>query len=145
MLKKIDLDIKKALKAREKKKLIVLRSLKSAIKNQAIKSGQELTEAEELKVLKKQVKARKQSIELYEKGNRPELAAQEQQEIETIQSYLPQPLTETEAEAEVVKVIGELAAETMKDMGPVMKTLKERLGTRADGKILSQLVRTKLK
>ena len=145
MLKKIDLDIKKALKAREKKKLIVLRSLKSAIKNQAIKSGQELTEAEELKVLKKQVKARKQAIELYEKGNRPELAAQEQQEIETIQSYLPQPLTETEAEAEVVKVIGELAAETMKDMGPVMKTLKERLGTRADGKILSQLVRTKLK
>jgi hypothetical protein len=145
MLKKIDLDIKKALKAGEKKKLTVLRSLKSAIKNQIINTGQELTEAEELKVLKKQVKARKQAIELYEKGNRPELAAQEQAEIEIIQSYLPQPLTETEIEAEVVKVISELAAETMKDMGPVMKTLKERLGTRADGKILSQLVRTKLK
>jgi hypothetical protein len=145
MLKKIDLDIKKALKAGEKKKLTVLRSLKSSIKNQVINTGQELTEAEELKVLKKQVKARKQAIELYEKGNRPELAAQEQAEIEIIQSYLPQPLTETEIEAEVVKVISELAAETMKDMGPVMKTLKERLGTRADGKILSQLVRTKLK
>jgi hypothetical protein len=123
---------------------MVLRSLKSALKNQAIDRGQELTEAEEFKVLKKQVKARKQAIELYEKGNRPELAAQEQQEIEIIQSYLPQPLTETEMEQEVDKVISELAAETMKDMGKVMKTLKDKLGTRADGKILSQLVRTKL-
>ncbi|MDY6916299.1 MAG: GatB/YqeY domain-containing protein [Candidatus Cloacimonadota bacterium] len=146
MLKKLDLDIKKALKSSDKGKLIVLRSLKSALKNEAIERGNVLTEAEELKVLKKQVKSREQAIELYKQGNRPELAKKEQKEIELIQRYLPHQLSESELEAEVDKVISELDAKTMKnDMGKVMKTLKEKLGIRADGKILSRLVRTKLK
>lgn len=94
--------------------------------------------------MQSQIKSRKQAIELYEQGNRPELAANEQYEIEVIESFLPEPLSEDEMAAAVDDVIAGLEATSMKDMGSVMKALKEKLGNQADGKILSMLVRQKL-
>jgi len=144
MINRITNDIKKALLNKQKEELMVLRSLKSALKYIEIEQKKELTEEESIKVLQNQVKSREQAIELYIQGNRPELAEKEKFEIKIIKAYLPEPLTEAEMEIEVTQTISELQAESMKDMGKVMKALSQKLGTRADGKILSNLVRQKL-
>jgi len=144
MINRISEDIKKALKNKEKDRLLVLRSLKSALKNREIELGRELSEEESIALFQSQVKKRQQAIELYVRGNRPELAEQEKKEIKIIESYLPKPLSPDEMEKEAEKVIAELEAKTMKDMGKVMKTLTAKLGSRADGKILSGIVRNKL-
>ncbi len=144
MINRITNDIKKALLNKQKEELLVLRSLKSALKYIEIDMKKELTEEESIKVLQNQVKTREQAIELYIQGNRPELAEKEKFEIKIIRTYLPEPLTEAEMEIEVTQTISELQAESMKDMGKVMKALSQKLGTRADGKVLSNLVRQKL-
>jgi len=144
MIKKISADIKDALLKKEKKRLNVLRYLKSALKNKEIELRKELSEEESMSVLQSQVKSRQQALELYIQGERPELAEIEKFEIEIIKSYLPEPLTEAEMEIEVDKMLSELNAESMKDMGNVMKALSQKLGKRANGKILSNLVRTRL-
>ena len=144
MIKKISADITAALRQGEKDRLKVLRSLKSVLKNREIDLKQELSEEESMKVLNGEIKKREQAIELYLQGGRPELAENDQAEIEIIRQYLPEPLTESEMQQEVTKAIAETGATSMKDMGPVMKLLKERLGGRADGKTLSSLVRAVL-
>ena len=144
MIKIISADIKDALLKKEKKRLNVLRYLKSALKNKEIELKKELSEEEGMSVLQSQVKSRQQALELYIQGERPELAEIEKFEIEIIKSYLPEPLTEAEMEIEVDKMLSELNAESMKDMGRVMKALSQKLGKRANGKILSNLIRTRL-
>ena len=144
ILKQITTDMTEALRNKEKERLTVLRSLKSALKNREIELKNELSEEECIAVLSRQVKSREQSIELYLQGGRQDLADQEKFEIEIIRTYLPQPLSEAELENEVEETISRLQASGMKDMGPVMKDLKSRLGSRADGKILSSIVRQKL-
>jgi uncharacterized protein YqeY len=144
MISKIEEDIIQALREKDKDRLIVLRSLKSAVKYQQIELGRELEEDEVISVLAGQVKSRQQAIELYLQGNRPELAEKETREIKIINFYLPQKMSETEIEVEVDKAVTELNASSMKDMSLVMKTIKEKLGNRADGKILSDIVRKKL-
>jgi uncharacterized protein YqeY len=141
----ISLAIKEAMKAKDKERLPVLRSLKSALKNEEIEKKGKLNEEEAQAVLAQQVKSRKQAIELYEQGHRPELAEIERKEIVIIETFLPKPLTTDEMQHEVDETIHELAANSMQDMGKVMKHLKEKLGNRADGKILSNLVRNALK
>ena len=144
MINRISADIKDALFKKDKKRLNVLRYIKSALKNKEIELKKELSEEESMSVLQSQVKSRQQALELYIRGERPELAEIEKYEIEIIKSYLPEPLTEAEMETEVEKILSELNAESMKDMGKVMKALSQKLGKRANGKILSNLVRTKL-
>ena len=144
MISKIEEDIIQALREKDKDRLIVLRSLKSAVKYQQIELGRELEEDEVISVLAGQVKSRQQAIELYLQGNRPELAEKETREIEIINFYLPQKMSEAEMEVEVDKAITELKASSMKDMGLVMKTMKEQLGNQVDGKIISEIVRKKL-
>jgi uncharacterized protein len=144
MMKQISSDIVKAMKGKEKERLTVLRSLKSALKNKEIDIKKELDDDGCIAVLHSQVKMRKQAIELYVQGGREELAEQERKEIEIIKSYLPQPLSESELTAETEAIIAELGADSMKDMGAVMKALKEKLKSRADGKLLSSIVRSKL-
>jgi len=144
MISKIEEDIIQALREKDKDRLIVLRSLKSAVKYQQIELGRELEEDEVISVLAGQVKSRQQAIELYLQGNRPELAEKETREIEIINFYLPQKMSEAEMEVEVDKAITELKASSMKDMGLVMKTMKEKLGNQVDGKIISEIVRKKL-
>jgi len=144
MKKRIERDFIEALRSKDKFRLNVLRSLKAAFKYQEIEQKKELSDEEMIAILNGQVKSRKQAIELYLQGNRPELAKVEQNEIEIISWYLPRQLSEEELKQEVKQIITVFDAKSMKDMGRVMKALKEKLGSTADGKILSTLVRTAL-
>ena len=144
MLDKIKKDLVTALKSKDKEKLAVLRYIKSAIKNAEINLKHSLNNEEIVKVMQQQVKQRKQAYELYIKGGRNDLAEHEQREIEIISAYLPKALTKEEMTQEVADAINHLEATSMKDMGKLMKYLKEKLGNSADGKLLSSIVKEKL-
>lgn len=137
-------DIKTAMRSRNKERLSVLRTLKSCIKQVQIDERRELSNDDVASILKGEHKKRVQAKELYENGDRPDLAQQEQYEIEIIEEYLPRALSDAELTAAVEKVISEISAGGMQDMGRVMKQLKEELGSQADGKKLSIIVRQKL-
>lgn len=143
MLKtRLDADMITAMKDREagKLRLSVIRMVKSAIKNLEIDHKKELTEEEVLGVLMKEVKQRRDSVEEFKKGNRPDLVEATEAEIVILQEYLPEPMTETEIEELVKEVIQETGAQSKKDMGKVMGLLTARTKGRADGKILNQIV-----
>ncbi|MFC2186552.1 GatB/YqeY domain-containing protein [Peijinzhouia sedimentorum] len=142
----IDADIKKAMLAKEKDELRALRAIKSMILLAETEAGakEELEEADELKLLSKAVKQRKESAETYKAQGREDLAAVEEGEIEVINRYLPKMLTEAELEAEVDAIIKETGASGMKDMGKVMGIASQKLAGKADGKAISVLVKSKL-
>lgn len=144
MIDLISEDIKKALKNKDKEKLILLRSLKTALRNQEIELRRELTEEESINILKKEVKSRQQAAELYVKGGRQELADNELKEAQMIEEYLPKQLSREEIEKHVLAAISETGATSMKDMGMLMKLLKDQIGNQTDGKLLSSVVREKL-
>jgi uncharacterized protein len=144
MIKKISADITDALRQGHKDRLKVLRTLKAALRNREIDLKQEISEQEAMKILSSEIKKREQAIELFLKAERHELVENDRFEIGIIKEYLPEPLTESELQEEVTKAVAETGAESMKEMGLVMKLLKERLGARADGKSLSNLVRAEL-
>ena len=144
---RVDSDLKDAMRAKDAPKLGVLRMLKSALKYSAIeKAGAEtqLDDAEATQVIRKQVKQRQDSIESFEKGGRPELAAKEKDELAILQVYLPQGLNADELAKIVGETISELGATSRAQMGAVMKTLQGRIAGRADGKTLSQEVQKQL-
>ena len=144
---RIDSDLKDAMRAKDAARLGVLRMLKSALKYSAIeKSGAEaqLDNAEAAQVIRKQVKQRQDSIESFEKGGRPELAAKEKDELAILQAYLPQGLSADELAKIVGETIGELGATSRAQMGAVMKALQSKVAGRADGKTLSQEVQRQL-
>ena len=144
---RIDSDLKEAMKAKDAARLGVLRMLKSALKYSAIeKSGTEgqLDDAEATQVIRKQVKQRQDSIESFEKGGRPELAAKEKEELAILQSYLPQSLSADELAKVVSETIREVGATSKAQMGVVMKALQTKVAGRADGKTLSQEVQRQL-
>ena len=134
---------------REKNTLALntIRMLKSAIKNAAIEKGgadAELNDAEVTSVIRKEVKKRQDSIEQYESAGREELADQEKAEINVLEGYLPEPLSEKEMTEIIDEAIAEVGATSRKEMGQVMKLVQERTAGRADGKTLSQAVMAKL-
>jgi len=144
---RIDSDLKDAMRAREADKLDVLRMLKSALKYSAIeKSGAEgaLDDAETVQVIRKQVKQRQDSIESFEKGGRPELAAKEKEELAILNAYLPKAMEGEELATAVREAISEVGATSRAQMGAVMKALQANLAGRADGKTLSQEVQRQL-
>ncbi len=135
------------MRAKDAGRLGVLRMLKSAIKYSAIeKAGAEgqLDDAEAAQVIRKQVKQRQDSIESFEKGGRPELAAKEQEEIVILNAYLPQGLGADELQKIVRETIAEVGATSKAQMGAVMKALQGKVAGRADGKTLSQEVQRQL-
>ncbi|HWL54679.1 MAG TPA: GatB/YqeY domain-containing protein [Chthoniobacteraceae bacterium] len=143
----VDADLKAAMKARETERLAVLRMLKAALKNSAIEKGGAnavLDDAEALAVIRKQVKQRNDSIESFEKGGRPELAARERAEAVFLEVYLPKPLSGEELSALVTGAITEAGATTKAQMGAVMKIATARAEGRVDGKTLSQEVSRQL-
>lgn len=143
----IDQDIKEAMKAKQADRLIVIRMLKSALKNLAIEKGGAdfvLDDAAALTVIRKEMKKRQDSIESFEKGNRPDLAAKEKAEAEILAAYLPQPLTTDEVTAMVKEIIAEVGATSKAQMGAVMKVANERAAGRVDGKTLSGTVNSLL-
>jgi uncharacterized protein YqeY len=144
---RVDADLKDAMRARDATKLGVLRMLKSAMKYAAIeKSGAEaeISEAEAVQVIRKQVKQRQDSIESFEKGGRPELAAKEKEELNVLNGYLPQQMATEELTKIVRDTIAELNATSKAQMGAVMKALQAKIGGRVDGKTLSQEVQRQL-
>jgi uncharacterized protein len=148
---KIQTDIVVAMKAREEHKLMTLRMVKSALKNKEIDKREKLTDAEETQILTTLIKQRKESVESFTKGNRPELAEKERIEIGMIEGYLPQAADEDEIRAVVQSAIATLAESGTKpgpkDMGAVMKAVQARIqtsGLRADGKLVSEMVKVEL-
>ncbi len=144
---RVDSDLKDAMRAKEANKLGVLRMLKSAMKYAAIeKAGAEgqLDDAEAAQVIRKQVKQRQDSIESFEKGGRPELAAKEKKEVEMLNAYLPKGMDAEELSAMVRETIAEVGATSKAQMGAVMKAMQTKIAGRADGKTLSQEVSRQL-
>lgn len=124
-----------------------LRAVKSAIqlaKTSEGATGGDLTEAQELQILQKLVKTRKDSLDIYNQQNRPDLAEKEQEELAVIEPFLPKQLTADELKAEIQKVIAETGATSMKDMGKVIGQANTRLAGRADGRSISEAVKALL-
>lgn len=144
----IDQDLKEAMKAKQAERLAVIRMLKASLKNASIEKGgmdYVLDDATALAIVRKELKKRQDSIDGFEKGNRPDLAAKEKSEAEILQAYLPQPFTPEEITALVAAAITEAGATSKAQMGAVMKVATERAAGRADGKALSAAVAAQLK
>jgi len=148
---KIQADIVTAMKARDEHRLTTLRMVKSALKNKEIDKREKLSDAEESQILTTLIKQRKESVESFTKGNRPELAEKERVEIGIIEAYLPQAAGEDEIRAVVQAAIAQIAEGGTKpgpkEMGSVMKAVQQRIqagGLRADGKLVSELVKAEL-
>jgi uncharacterized protein YqeY len=138
-------DMTAAMKAQDAARTSTLRMLKAAITNREKEGGGELTDEDVQKLLRSQVKQRRDSVEQFEKGGRQELADKEQVEIAIIEKYLPQAASQEEIDQAVAVAISETGASSMKDMGTVMKAAMAKLaGKNADGKMVSETVKSKL-
>lgn len=144
MLEKVNSDLVTAMKEQDKFTLSVLRMLKSALKNEEINKKSSLTDDEVLAVIKKQVKTRKDSKEEYLTYNRTDLADNLEKEIEILNKYLPEELSDEELEKIIDETIKELNPDGMKGMGLVIKTVGSKCGAAADMKKVSSMVREKL-
>jgi len=141
----ITAQLTEAMKAKDALRTSTLRMVKAAVKNREIEKGEDLSDDEMLKVLRSLVKQRRDSVEQYEKAGRQELAAKETSEIEIIEAYLPQAAASGEIEQAVLLAIEETGATSMREMGAVMKAAQARLaGRNADGRTVSEMVKTKL-
>jgi hypothetical protein len=148
---RIDRDIVAAMKARDAERTTALRMVKTALRNREIEKRQPLTEPEAQQILTTLIKQRRDSVEQFTKGNRPELAAKESAEITMIEAYMPKAAGEDEIRQFVQQTIGELSASGAalgpKDMGTVMKAVQSRIqaaGIRADGRTVSEMVKAEL-
>ena len=143
--KQIVSDLTASMKAQDASRTSTLRMVKAAMMNRQIEKGSELDDDDVQKLLRSLVKQRRDSIELYDKGGRQELVDKEQAEIEVIESYLPQAASPEVIEEAVVAAIAETGASSMRDMGKVMKAVQAALaGKNADGRLVSEVVKTKL-
>ena len=139
---RIGTDMKEAMKAKDKPLLQALRAVKSAILLAKTEGGSsELTEADEIKMLQKLVKQRNDSAEIYKGQGREDLAEQETFEANAIAKYLPEQMSQDDLEVAVKKIIAELGASTMKDMGKVMGVANKQLAGKIDGKSISTKVK----
>jgi uncharacterized protein YqeY len=137
-------DMKASMKAGEPDRTGTLRLLRGAVKNEAIKLGHDLDEAEVLKVLQREAKQRRDSVEAYQKADRMDLSAHEEAELAIIAQYLPEPMSREELAAVVAEVVAELKPTGPAQMGQVMGEVMKRTAGRAEGGAVSQLVREAL-
>ena len=138
-------DMTAAMKAKDASRTSTLRMVKAAIMNREKESGTPIDDEDVLKLLRSQVKQRRDSVEQYQKANRQDLAEKETTEIAVIESYLPQAASAEEIEQAVVEAIAETGAASAKDMGRVMKAAMAKLANQSvDGKTVNELVRKKL-
>jgi uncharacterized protein YqeY len=142
---RITSDMTAAMKDRSAARLSTLRMVKAAVQNREIEKGGELTDEELTKLLQSLVKQRRDSVEQYEKAERAELAEKERAEIAVIEEYLPRAASREEIERAVEEAVAETGASSLKEMGAVMKAALARLaGRNADGRVVSEIVKTKL-
>ena len=145
LMDQVQKDMVEAMKAHEATRLDALRMLKTALMKHKVDSMKELDESSELQILNMLVKQRRESADMFRKGNRTELADKEEAELKIIESYMPSAPTEAEIDAAIAAAIAEVGTPTIKQMGLVMKAAQAKLaGKRVDGKALSDRVRAKL-
>ena len=143
---RLDADLKAAMKEKHELRLSVVRMLKSAVRYREVEGEKAITldEAGVLQVVATEIKRRRDSVEQYRAGGREDLATKEEAEIAILQGYLPAQLTEAEIRAKVDEVVARLSAQGPKDMGAVMKALLPEVQGRAEGKLVSDLVKQRL-
>jgi uncharacterized protein len=150
---KIGTDIIVAMKAKDEHRLTTLRMVKSALRSKEIDKREPLSDAEQTQILATLLKQRRESVEQFTKGDRPELAAKEQLEIAMIEAYMPQAASEEQIREIVLGAIDTLTQDSggtkpgPRDMGTVMKVVQQRVlasGMRADGKVVSEMVKAEL-
>jgi len=144
MLEKLQEQLKTAMRERNELRTSVLRMLISDFKYAKIEKMGELTEADSTQLIQRAIKKRKESIDLYEKGGRPELAAKERDELKILQEFAPAEMDENTVRAKIDEVIRELGVTEKKDMGRVMKEVLARYKGQIDGKIAQKIVSEKL-
>jgi uncharacterized protein YqeY len=137
-------DMKEAMKSRDTLRLSVIRMVLSSVKNRDIELRRELSDAEITDAIVSLCKQRRESIRLFKEAGRQDLVEKEEAELAIMQEFLPQQLTREELESLVDKAIAETAATSGKDMGKVMKALQPQVSGRADGKLVSEVVKQKL-
>jgi uncharacterized protein len=148
---RVQADIVTAMKARDEHTLTTLRMVKSALRNKEIEKREKLTDTEEQQILTTLIKQRKESVESFTKGDRPELAEKERLEIGMIEAYLPKAVGEDVIRGVVHGAIATMTVDGKKpgpkDMGPLMRVVQQRIladGLRADGKLVSEIVKEEL-
>ncbi|AWV99194.1 GatB/YqeY domain-containing protein [Arcticibacterium luteifluviistationis] len=139
----IDADIKAAMKAKDKVKLLALRDIKKVILIEESKPGasEELSEADEMRILQKAVKQRRDSSEIFKQQNRADLLSKEEAEIAVIEAYLPEAMSEEELQAIITEIIQQVGAKEPSDMGKVMGAATKKLAGKADGRAISGMVK----
>jgi len=145
LIDQIQKDMVAAMKGREEIRLDALRMIKTALQRYKVDTMKDLDEASELQILNTLVKQRRESADMFRKGNRPELADKEEAELKIIESYMPIAPTEAEIDAAIAAALAETSTTSLKQMGVVMKAAQAKLaGKRVDGKALSDRVRSRL-
>lgn len=140
LTEQIRADLTASMKARDAEKTSTLRMLQAALKNEQINVMHELSDEEALAVIRKGIKQRQDSVEQFTRGNRPELAAKEQREIEVLKAYMPPELTDAEIESALRDIIASTGAQSKKDMGKVMKEATTRYKGRVEGRKIQEIV-----
>ena len=141
LVERLNSDMKQAMKNREKDKLSVIRMLKASLQNEGIKLGkQELSEDEELTVLSRELKQRKDSLQEFDKAGRQDLTDKLHAEIAVVESYMPKQLSEEELDALVTEAIAQTNATSKADMGKVMSAIMPKVKGKADGSLVNKLV-----
>jgi len=144
LFNKLQEEMKAAMKSGDKDKLSTIRMLISEIKKVQIDSKKELTDEEIISILQKYIKQRKEAYTQYEQAGRKDLAEKELKEIEIVQQFLPPPLSEEELIKIVEDTIKEVGASSIKDMGKVVKAVMDKVKGRAEGSLISKIVKEKL-
>jgi len=145
LIDEINRDIGDAMKRRDQARLAPLRMLKTALVNREVEKGAELDGTEEQRVVAMLVKQRRDSIEQFRAGGREELAAREEAEIDVLDAYLPPAVDAATVDAAIAEAVAETGAQSIKDMGPVMKAVMAKLaGTTVDGRVVSDAVKRRL-
>lgn len=144
LTERLNSDLKEAMKAKDKKRLSVIRMLKGALQKKELDNGGELSEADALAVVAKERKQRLDSIEEFISAGRDDLADEARREIEVVEAYLPEQLSEEEIATKVQEIIEELNADSMKDFGKVMGKAAAATKGRADGSVVQKVVKQQL-
>ena len=137
-------EMKAAMRARDRQRLSAIRLVLAGIKQKEVDERKALTDQDVISVVQKMIKQRRESITQYEKAARADLAEVEKFELSVLQSYMPQPLSESEVEAAVAAALTESDAQSVRDMGQVMGVLKNKLAGRADMSVVSAIVKARL-
>ncbi|EWG09806.1 GatB/YqeY domain-containing protein [Cytobacillus firmus] len=144
LLERLNEDMKQAMRNKEKEKLTVIRMIKASLQNEAIKLGEDLNEEQELTVLSREVKQRKDSLHEFEKAGREDLVEKIRTELQYVELYMPKQLSEDEVSKIVAETIAETGASSKADMGKVMAAIMPKVKGKADGSLINKLVQQHL-